>query len=358
MRILVDSFADAGLPNAQMGNAREIVSRLDPESFHVSMFALGPPDARISARQNTRLIQLGARRQTVKILREFLWGSHDLLFYLKASPASRWYLSLRKNWSDRRTTVGTMESQADFRNEPSLSAEAIRLWEQTVLRCDYLFSNSAAVQKNLQSQYGKRSEIIPTGVDTSYFTPDWERPRNGRPRVLFAGSLRAFKQPQILVDAAAQLPAADFRIAGDGPLASQLRERIAREDLKNVSLLGLRNGEQLRDEYRMSDIFFFPSCWEGSPKVILEAAACGAPVLIRNSYSAETVVHRETGFQAASDNELFSYLKMLLENPELRMELGRNGRKHSEKYDWNLIATQWERAFVGLAQQQDSRIAS
>ncbi len=310
-----------------MGNAREIVSRLDPEHFHVSMFALGPPDPRISARQNTRLIQLGARRQTVKILHEFLWGSHDLLFYLKASPASRWYLSLRKNWSDRRTTVGTMESQADFRNEPSLSAEAIRLWEQTVLRCDYLFSNSAAVQKNLQSQYGKRSEIIPTGVDTSYFTPDWERPRNGRPRVLFAGSLRAFKQPQILVDAAAQFSAADFT-------------------------------EQLRDEYRMADIFFFPSCWEGSPKVILEAAACGAPVLIRNSYSAETVVHRETGFQAASDSQLFSYLKLLLENPELRMELGRNGRKHSEKYDWDLIATQWERTFVGLVQQQGSRLAS
>jgi glycosyltransferase involved in cell wall biosynthesis len=358
MRILVDSFADAGLPNAQMGNAREIVCRLDPERFHVSMFAVGPPDPRIRARKNTRLIQLGARRQTLKILREFMWGNHDLLFYLKASPASRWYLSLRKNWNDVRTTVGTMESQSDFRNEPSLSAEAIRLWEQTVLRCDYLFSNSAAVRKNLERQYGKRSEIIPTGVDTTYFTPDWDRSQNPRPRVLFAGSLLAFKQPQLLLDAAAQFPATDFRIAGDGPLASPLRERIARDDLKNVSLLGLLSAEQLRDEYRAADIFFFPSCWEGSPKVILEAAACGAPVVIRNNYSAETVVHGETGLQAASDGELFAYLKLLLENRELRMELGRKGRKHSEKYEWNLIAAQWEQAFVGVVQQQGSRIAS
>ena len=37
----MDSFADADLPNAQMGNAREIVSRLDPARFHVSMFVLG-----------------------------------------------------------------------------------------------------------------------------------------------------------------------------------------------------------------------------------------------------------------------------------------------------------------------------
>src|SRR5438093_12186800 len=105
IRILVDSFADAGLPNAQMGNAREIVCRLNPNRFHVSMFVLGPPDQRIAARQNTRLIQLPQRQQTVRILREFLWGSHPLLFYMKSSPGIRWYLRLRQSWRDERITV-------------------------------------------------------------------------------------------------------------------------------------------------------------------------------------------------------------------------------------------------------------
>jgi hypothetical protein len=75
-RILVDSLADAGLLNAQMGNAREIVSRLDAERFHVTMFALGAPDPRLLARANTRLVQLPQRRQTVRIISEFLWGKH------------------------------------------------------------------------------------------------------------------------------------------------------------------------------------------------------------------------------------------------------------------------------------------
>src|SRR5258705_11416363 len=98
IRILVDSFADAGLPNAQMGNAREIVCRLDPGNFHVSMFSVGEPDPRIARRRNTRLIQLPKRRQTVRILSEFLLGTHELLFYMKASPASRWYSDLRRKW--------------------------------------------------------------------------------------------------------------------------------------------------------------------------------------------------------------------------------------------------------------------
>ncbi len=358
IRILVDSFADAGLPNAQMGNAREIVCRLDPQRFHISMFVMGKPDPRIAARPNTNLIRLPRRRQTVRILREFIWGSHQILFYLKASPASRLYLRLRKNWSDGRTIVGTMESQSDLRNEPTVSAKAIDLWKRTVLCCDYLFSNSESVQKSLQHEYGKASEIIPTGVDTRFFTPDLDRVPNMRPRVLFVGSLRPFKQPQLLLQAAARFPQADFRIAGDGPLASDLKNQIARQGLNNARLLGLLDAESLRQEYRSSDIFLFPSAWEGSPKVILEAAACGLPVIVRRNYSPETVVHGATGYQAASDEDIFSYVDLLLPNSNLRKKLGRAGRQHATHFDWDKITARWSETFERLVESKDLRKAS
>jgi len=358
IRILVDSFADDGLPNAQMGNAREIVSRLDPGRFHVSMFVLRRPDARIFARPNTRLIPLPEKRQTVRILREFLWGDHQLLFYMKSSPASHWYLSLRRKWNDRRTTIGTIESQCNGRDEPTIAPKAIRLWEQTILRCDYLYSNAVSAQKSLQREYSLESEIIPTGVDTHFFKPDWNRPRSSRAQVLFVGSLRTYKQPQVVVEAATRFPEADFRLAGDGPLATDLRNVAIERRLSNVSFLGMLSAERLREEYQAADIFLFPSKWEGSPKVILEAAACGLPVIVRNDYSPETVRHGLTGNQAASNEEVFSYLDCLLKNPELRQQLGRNGRQLSEKYDWDRITLQWESAFTQLAQQGCARKAS
>jgi glycosyltransferase involved in cell wall biosynthesis len=358
IRILVDSFADADLPNAQMGNAREIVRRLDPARFHVSMFALGRPDPRIVARENTRLIQLPQRRQTVRILREFLCGAHQVLFYMKASPASRWYLSLRKRRSDRRTTIGTVESQSDLRSKDFIPRETVCLWEQTVLRCDRLFSNSQSVQKSLGRQYGLQSEIIPTGVDTKFFTPSPARPPNSRPQVLFVGSLRTYKHPHIIVDAAARFPQADFRIAGEGPLAAELRNRITTERLKNVEFLGLLKAEALRSEYQNADIFLFPSCWEGSPKVILEAAACGLPVIARSDYSPETILHGTSGYQAASDESIFAHLEELLRSPALREQLGRNGRKLSEKYDWGAITAQWEEAFTHSLAERELRNVS
>src|SRR5579863_2767036 len=224
IRILVDSFADEDSLNAQMTNAREIMSRLDANRFHVSTFLVGKADARLARRDATRLIQLPQRRQTVRILNEFVRGKHDLLFYLKPSPAARIYLKLRRKWFDKRVVIGMVESQSDLRNEPTVKSEQARIWEQTVLRCDRLFSNSSAVRASLEKEYGLASEVVPTGVATKFYAPA-ERPANARVRVLFVGALRPFKGPQLLLRAAVRFPAADFIIVGDGVMASELDGR-------------------------------------------------------------------------------------------------------------------------------------
>ena len=357
VRILVDSLADQGLTNAQMSNAREIIRRLDSERFHVSIFCGGVPDCNIAQRPNTRLVPLPQRRRTVRILREFLLGRHDILFYVKSSPASRFYLTWRRGWKDRRITVGTIESQSDVRNEPTITPEAVDLWERTVLRCDYLFSNSRSVKQSLQREYNLPSEIVPTGVNTSFFTPAWGRPANARPRVLFVGSLRPFKQPQLLLNAAARFPEADFFLVGEGLMADELKARIEREQIRNATLTGLLGSEQLKEQYQKADIFLFPSAWEGSPKVLLEAAACGLPVIARQDYLPETVIHGETGFLAGSDREVFAQLQELLSHPEQRRKFGEAGRKHSEQFDWDPITRRWEEVFLDLMSKKTARAA-
>jgi glycosyltransferase involved in cell wall biosynthesis len=347
VRLLVDSLADADLLNAQMGNAREIISRLDPERFHVSVFCAGEPDARIAERANTRLIKLPRHRQTVRILREFVTGGHSVLFYVKASPASRYYMNLRRGW-DTRVTVGTVESQCDLRQEPTVSPETIELWEKTVLRCDHLFSNSRSVQQSLESEYRLRSEIVPTGVDTKFFCPAPGPQPNTRPVVLFVGSLRPFKQPNVILDLAAKFPQADFLLVGDGQMAQELRERVQRGNLRNVQLLGSLAPDALREQYRGADLFLFPSTWEGSPKVILEAAACGVPVIARTNYQPETVLDGATGYLVSSDRQLFERTEELLSRPELRRQFGNAGRIHSQQFDWDRIAVQWEEIFERL----------
>ncbi len=357
VRILVDSLADQGLTNSQMTNAREIIRRLDSDRFHVSVFCAGDPDSAIKQRPNTRLVPLPQARRTVRILREFVLGPHEILFYVKSSPASRLYMGLRKKWKDRRITVGTVESQSDLHNEPTVAPEAVRLWERTVLRCDYLFSNSQSVKESLRRGYNLPSEVVPTGVDTRFFTPAWDRPANSRPQVLFVGSLRAFKHPQLLLDAASRIPDADFVIAGAGEMSQQLQQRIEEQHLGNARLVGFLDAERLRQQYQRADIFLFPSTWEGSPKVLLEAAACGMPVIARKNYRPETVVDGKTGYLVASDDELYLRLGELLSSPVQRRKFGAAGRRHSELFDWDPITRRWEEIFWGLMAQKGARAA-
>jgi glycosyltransferase involved in cell wall biosynthesis len=347
-RILVDSFADENGLNAQMTNARDIMSRLDPTRFHVSTFSLGRPDVRLTQRPATRLIQMTRRLQTRRILSEFIWGNHDILFYIKASPAAMLYLPLRPRWLDKRIVIGTVESQSDLRNEPTIKPEQIRLWERTVLRSDYLFSNSCSVRESLEIEYGLPSEVVPTGVDTRTFTPAWDRPVNSQVRVLFVGSLRLFKGPQVLVRAASRFPTAEFVIVGEGPMGPELEAQVQREQLTNVKLAGRLNVPAVREQYRQADIFLFPSRWEGSPKVILEAAACGLPVIARRDYKPETVVNGQTGYLGGSDDDLLDHLGKLIANPELRRDMGRASRAHSERFDWDHITSRWEEIFLRL----------
>ncbi len=354
IRVLVDSLADEDGFNAQMTSARDIMCRLDPARFHVSTFTVGKPDSRLVQRPGTRLIQLPERGQTVRILNEFIWGRHQILFYVKASPAAKLYMSLRRKWFDKRIVVGTVESQSDLRNEPTIKAELIRLVEQTILRSDFLFSNSSSVKASLERECGLASEVVPTGVDTKFFSPAWERPEHPRVRVLFVGSLRPFKGPQLLVRAAAQYPAADFVIVGEGVMAAELEGQVRDQGLTNVAFARGLDVSGLREQYRQADIFLFPSRWEGSPKVILEAAACGLPVIARNDYQPETVIDGQTGYLGGSEDELLHRLGTLLTSPDLRREMGRASRALSERFDWDPITRQWEEIFVRLLSRRGS----
>jgi glycosyltransferase involved in cell wall biosynthesis len=148
---------------------------------------------------------------------------------------------------------------------------------------------------------------------------------------------------------------ADFVIAGDGFMAPELKAQVEEGNLTNCELVGGLNHSDLLQQYRKADIFLFPSRWEGSPKVILEAAACGLPVIARGDYGPETVVDGQTGYLGKSDEELLERLRYLLGNSDLRGSMGRASRALSERFDWNVIAPMWEEVFAREAMPQGDR---
>jgi glycosyltransferase involved in cell wall biosynthesis len=100
--------------------------------------------------------------------------------------------------------------------------------------------------------------------------------------VLFAGRLHPQKDPILLVRSIAALkePNIHLLIAGDGELADAVRSEIDQLRLsKRITMLGSLDQAELAELHRLCNAFILTSAYEGLPLVVLEALACGTPVV-------------------------------------------------------------------------------
>ena len=141
-----------------------------------------------------------------------------------------------------------------------------------------------------------RVTSLRNGVDLQLFQPverDAVRARLGLNgfTLLAVGHLVPVKAQQLAVAALAELPDVRLLIAGNGPNRDML-ENLARE-LKvtdRLSMLGALPQSQLRDYYGAADALVLPSEREGWANVLLEAMACGTPVIASRVWGTPEVV--------------------------------------------------------------------
>ncbi|MDB4948258.1 MAG: hypothetical protein JWM27_907, partial [Gemmatimonadetes bacterium] len=136
----------------------------------------------------------------------------------------------------------------------------------------------------------ERVHLVPNGVDVDAFSPVDSaekaalRARLGLgagPVVLYLGRLSAEKDPVNLLDAwsavAGAHPDAELVYVGEGPDEARLRARVEELRAPRVRLAG--GSAEPAAWYRAADLFALPSRHEGLSNSLLEAAACGLPVV-------------------------------------------------------------------------------
>ena len=163
-------------------------------------------------------------------------------------------------------------------------------------------------------------------------------------RIGFVGRLIANKGPQYLIEAAPALlttcPHAEIVIVGDGPMKPALEARAQTLGIQDkVTFLGARR--DVADVLRGCDVFVRPSLMEGMPLTVLEAMACGVPVIATPvGGTPEVVEHEYTGLLVPPTDvgELGIALIRLASSPELRQRLGEAGRRLVERdFSWEQV---------------------
>lgn len=173
-----------------------------------------------------------------------------------------------------------------------------------------------------------------SGVDTTTFFPTPEP--SGIPVVVLASRMLWDKGVKEFVEAAAKLKNlgidARFVLVGDtdphNPSAIQTDQLTAWHTEGVVEWWG--RCDDMSEVFEQSHIVCLPSYREGLPKVLLEAASCGRPVVTTDTPGCREVVRNgENGLLVPLRNmaELADTLQFLIENPELRKKMGKRGRE-------------------------------
>ncbi len=152
--------------------------------------------------------------------------------------------------------------------------------------------------------------------------------------VAFAGRLSPEKGVETLLMAAKELPEINVRLAGDGPLESQLLAELP----PNVQLLGRLESAAMKSLYQGAKFFVLPSrSYEMCPLVILEAMSHGLPIITsRLGGQAELVEDGVTGFlfEPNDPRDLAQKIQRLWNDPELCRQFGTAGRALAQsQYD-------------------------
>lgn len=197
---------------------------------------------------------------------------------------------------------------------------------------------------------GADAHYVPHAVDTEQFHPTAHHGTDlanlSRPTVFFAGRLERRKGIEYLLDVAKswQDRPVEFRVAGRGPLADEVRGCEA------VTYVGFLGTERLAAEYASADVFCLPSFrvpgWEELfGIVVIEAFSCGTPVVSTDCVGpAELIDDGDSGYTVEQhDREaLEDRLDAVLSAPERRQQMSEHVRRRAtEEFDIEVVADRW-----------------
>ena len=222
----------------------------------------------------------------------------------------------------------------------------------------HLISNSQAVGDYAVSHYrisADRMTTILNGVDSGFFQPAPKSPLCG-PVILSVARMVKDKDQATLIRAFGLVlknhPRARLMLVGEGRLKKRIMA-LAQRNLPPDSFSFPATGTDIRHHYHAAHVAALSSVQESLPNVILEAMACGLPVVSTLTGGTDELIREgRTGFLVRPRDPagMAGALERLVEDPELRAKMGRAGRKRAvEEFPLERMIQGHEELFMRVA---------
>ncbi len=178
-------------------------------------------------------------------------------------------------------------------------------------------------------------KVVPYGVDLETFRPPSQPSRRETFDVIYAGQLTQRKGLSYLLRGYRKFARLDSRLTLVGSLVGE--PKALQPYAKHVRHIAHQTRPALAEMYRQSDVFVFPTLVEGMPLVVLEAMACGLPVIVTANGPADIVRDGIDGFIIPQRDEdaVSGCLERLYRDRSLCAEMGRNASERAREFGWS-----------------------
>jgi len=196
-----------------------------------------------------------------------------------------------------------------------------------------VIANSSGLKDLALKTYNRDIDIIYNGVDVDYFKPS--KKNNKKIRLISTGRLIERKGYGYLIDA---LGEEELVLIGEGNLVGELKEKAKGKDVK---FLGRLEKRELVKELQKSDVFVLPSLNEGMSNSVLEAMACGLPLIVTDVGGSKELVDGN-GFiiEKGSVESIKNVLNKI--NRKDLVKMGKKSREIAEGMSWKEVGKEYE----------------
>lgn len=225
-----------------------------------------------------------------------------------------------------------------------------------LIECVYprLYDIITVPSEGTRDKIGARNiTVVPTGISEDILNKGLASEAEEEGFVLYLGRLHIYnKGLDTLMAAAKILKDTRFVLAGKGPDEQELRRMC--KGMTNVEFAGFVDDDKKIDLIKKSSVLVLPSRYEGWGIVLLEAAACGRPVIVSSIPEVSFAVKAGfgEGFKTGDGRSLADAAKGVLSDKQKRSDMARAGRALASQYTWERIVDGYENVLIEAAKRK------
>jgi glycosyltransferase involved in cell wall biosynthesis len=228
-----------------------------------------------------------------------------------------------------------------------------RMYFQTLKQAERILVTVDTLRHTLPGQFQASIQVIPFGIDTTQFTPCERRP-SAPPTILFLANLLKRKGLRFLLEAMpliiSEIPDVQLIVVGGGPSEIYFKELAAKLEISsNINFVGRVEHSRTVEFFQQCDLYCLPSLGEPFGVSLLEAMACGKPVVATKAGGIPSFVESgRCGYLVPTRDSqaLASRIIEILSNRPLAAKMGRHNRDLCiNKYDWETVVDKIETVY-------------